>query len=66
MTKKNISVSKEINDLKNIITEKDKIINDYKSENQNLKEKILNLKNIINDKEKIIKEEIQKKMRKIW
>ena len=61
MTKKNISVSKEINDLKNIIIEKDKIINDYKSENQNLKEKILNLKNIINDKEKIIKEEIQKK-----
>jgi len=55
-TEKDIRLSKEINDLKNIITDKEKIINNYKNENQNLKEKILNLKNNINDKEKIINE----------
>lgn len=55
-TEKDIKLNKEINDLKNIITDQEKIINNYKNENQNLKEKIINLKNIINDKEKIINE----------
>ena len=74
-----VRLNKEINDLKNELNNKEKIINDYKNEIknikekiindyqkeiQNLKEKIVNLNNIVNDKEKIIKEGKQVKNEK--